>query len=121
MTAKHFLRGAAVGALFASVATLLLAPKAGKKTRDDVGRLVKSLSEKLGAELEGTSKLSRERYDEIISKTLEEFSKGKQLTKEFVNDLSLILKKYFKEVKGEVSDYGKTVKKAVKKKATKKS
>lgn len=111
MSAGNFIRGAAVGALFASVATLLLAPKAGKKTRENVMSLVNSLADRLGKELEGTSSLSREKYEEIVSKSVEEYAKGKKITKSFLNDLSAIFKKYFAEVKDEVSEIRETAKK----------
>lgn len=125
MGAHHFIRGAAIGALFASAAALLLAPKSGKKTREDITRMSKDLSERLGKELDSAEMLSRERYDDIVKKTVSEYSRGKKLTTGLVNDLSSVLGTYFEEVKKEIhslkgNGVKKNTKKSTKKKQTKK-
>lgn len=102
MGAHHFIRGAALGALFASAAALLLAPKSGKKTREDVTRMASALSERLGKELDSAEAMSRERYDEIVHKTVGEYARGKKLAQGLVKDLSTVLGTYFDEVKKEI-------------------
>ncbi|MBI4268205.1 YtxH domain-containing protein [Candidatus Uhrbacteria bacterium] len=103
MSIKLFLRGAALGALFASVTTLLLAPKTGKKTRADATRLAHALSERLSTELDRAGVLSRERYEEIVNNTVAEYARGTTLAKGFAKDLSAVLNTYFSEVKKEFS------------------
>lgn len=103
MGAKHFVRGAALGALFASVTALLLAPKAGKKTRSDVAGFAKKFSQKLNEELVQTSSLTKQQYEDILSKTGTELAKGKSIAKNFVHDMTAVLKEYFAEVKKELS------------------
>lgn len=102
MESKHFMKGAAIGAIIASVATVLLAPKSGKKTRSDVKKLVTTLSKKMTKQLEEISDLSKESYEDLVNKTVKEYTKGKKLTKDFVNDISEVLKSNWKEIQQEL-------------------
>ncbi|MEK7618810.1 MAG: YtxH domain-containing protein [Patescibacteria group bacterium] len=106
MSAKNFVRGAALGALFASVASLLLAPKAGKKTREDVAKFSKELAHRLHDERLRASTLTQQQYENILGTTIGEYSRGKKLAKGFVNDITTVLKDYFLEVKKELSSLG---------------
>lgn len=103
MGIKHFLRGAALGALFASVTTLFVAPKAGKKTRADALRIAQKLSERLSGELDRAGMVSKERYEAIVSDTVREYAKGKQLAGGLIRDLSAVLNSYFSQAKKELS------------------
>lgn len=103
MGIKHFLRGAALGALFASVTTLLVAPKAGKKTRADALQIAQKLSERLSRELDRAGVVSRGRYEAIVDETVREYAKGKKLASGLVSDLALVLNAYFKQAKKELS------------------
>ncbi len=99
---NHFLRGAAIGALLASVATLLLAPKSGKKTRADVQKLVSSLTKRLSKQLDQLTEVSKEAYDELVGKTVAEYARGKRLTKEFIDEVTGILKGSWKDIQKEI-------------------
>ncbi|MBI4239857.1 YtxH domain-containing protein [Candidatus Uhrbacteria bacterium] len=99
---KHFVKGAAIGAVLASIATLLLAPKAGKKTRSDVKKLVNSLSKKMSKEFASLSDLSRDRYEELVNRTMKEYTKGKKIAQDFIDDVSKNLKGNWKEVQKEL-------------------
>ncbi len=104
MSTKGFLRGAALGALFASVATLLLAPKTGKKTRADATKLATTLSKKIHKELESGGLMSKDRYDEIVTRSLHEYARGKKITAALIGDVSKIFKSHFAEVQKELVD-----------------
>ena len=116
MSGKHFMKGATFGAVLASVATLLLAPKAGKKTREEVTKIVKGVSEQLGKELEQTASISKSKYEEIVKKSLGEYAKGKNLASGFLADLTTVFKKHFSEIADELSMNGAPKKKKASKK-----
>ncbi len=103
MSGKYFLKGATFGAVLASVATLFLAPKSGKKTREEVTKIVTGVSEKLSKELEQTAGISKAKYADIVKKSLNEYAKGKNLAGDFLNDLAVVFKKHFAEIAGELS------------------
>ncbi|MDO8489933.1 MAG: hypothetical protein Q7S47_00780 [bacterium] len=118
MSTNYFLRGAALGALFASVTTLLLAPKTGKKTRDEVQHITKNVSELISKELDKAGLLSREKYEDIIRTSLKEYGKGKRIAEGLVHDLGAVLSTYFDEVKDELKSITPAKKPAVKKKSS---
>jgi len=98
MSAKSFLKGATIGALFASTAALLLAPKSGKKTQKDVQKLVGSVSKKIGKQFEDVSSMSKEQYQAIIEKSVMEFSRGKKIAREYIDELMNLLNARWQDV-----------------------
>lgn len=104
MSVKSFLKGATIGALFASAAALLLAPKSGKRTQKDVQKLVGSVSKKLGKQFEKVSGMSKEQYQAIIEKSVAEFSRGKAFAREHIDELMKILNARWQDVRKELND-----------------
>lgn len=111
MSAKSFLKGATIGAVFASAAALLLAPKSGKRTQKDVVKLVGTLSKKIGNELENVSGMSKEQYQEIIKKSVAEFSRGKAFAREHIDELMGLLNTRWADVRKELNQTDKKNKK----------
>lgn len=98
MSAKDFFKGAALGALFASVTTLFMAPQSGAKTREDASKLVNTLMKKIEKETKSLSNLSQDKYASVVSKTLKEYAKNKKLTKEYLADAENMLLDRWEEV-----------------------
>jgi len=70
--ALNFLAGMGVGALLGAVAALLLAPKSGKETRDDIKSAAEDLKEKADKVIHDLSESSEElvkRSKEILEST----------------------------------------------------
>lgn len=111
MSAKSFLKGATIGAVFASAAALLLAPKSGKRTQKDVVKLVGTLSKKIGNELENISGMSKEQYQEIIKKSVAEFSRGKAFAQQHIDELMGLLNTRWVDVRKELNQTDKKNKK----------
>ncbi len=89
---KPFLKGAAFGALIASVATLFLAPQTGKKTQASVKKLVDSLSDEMLKRTKNLKKMSRSGYEEMVVSAVKNFSKSSKVGKEYLDDVALALK-----------------------------
>lgn len=99
MSAKSFLKGATIGAIIASVAALLFAPQAGKKSRKEVTKLATILAKKISTQALSMKKLSKGAYDELVTQSVADYAKGKGLAKEYYDEVAKILKSNWKEVK----------------------
>lgn len=97
-----FLKGAAIGAIIASVATLFLAPKSGKKVRTDVTKLVNTLSKRIIAQAKTLNTMSQSTYEELVARSVADYAKGKKLTKSYMGEVSGILNSRWKEVQKEL-------------------
>lgn len=98
MGAKDFFKGAALGALFASVATIFMAPQAGSKTRDEATKLVNNLMKKIEKETKNLSNMSQQKYAGVVTKTLKEYAKDKKMTKEYMAEAETMLLERWDEV-----------------------
>lgn len=99
---KPFLKGAAFGALIASVATLFFAPQSGKKTQATVKKLVDSLSSRMIKESKNLKKMSRKGYEEMVMSAVKDFSKGSKMGTDYLNDVTAALKDRWDEFKTEL-------------------
>ncbi len=99
MSAKHFLKGATLGALLASTAALLFAPQRGTKTRKEALKLVGTFTKKLTSQAGEIKKLSKAAYDELVTETVADYSKGKKVAQESYGDIVKILKSNWTEIK----------------------
>lgn len=104
MSAKSFLKGATIGAMLASVAALMLAPKSGKKTLADTQKLVNGLTKKLHTNLSSMKEVSQEGYEEMVSRSVSEYAKGKKLTVSYLDEMKKILTSNWKAVQRELKD-----------------
>ncbi len=103
MDKKGFLKGAAIGAILASITALFFAPQAGKKTRDDVKKLVDSVTKQMMKEMESLKGISKESYHKLVAKSVKDFSKGKKIAQEYLDEVTEILQDRWTEVKKELS------------------
>ncbi|MBI4272304.1 YtxH domain-containing protein [Candidatus Uhrbacteria bacterium] len=99
MSAKSFLKGATIGAIVASVAALLCAPQAGKKSRREVTKLATMLAKKISVQARSMEKLSKHAYEELVTQSVTDYAKGKTVAKEYYDEVAKILKSNWKEIK----------------------
>lgn len=98
---KGALKGAALGALVASAAALLLAPKSGKKTRADLKRLLDSAQLDLQKKAKKMQTMSRQQYEELFLNSLAHAAKKKEEIADILEDVTDVLKRGWDEVKHE--------------------
>lgn len=113
---KGTLKGAAVGALIASAAALLLAPKSGEKTRVDLAKLLDTASRDLQKKAKKIENITREQYEELFLTTLAQAAKKKEEAADLMSDVSGVLKKGWDDMRQELKTVQKSVKKTVQKK-----
>ena len=108
---KGTLKGAALGALIASAAALLLAPKSGKKTRADLNKLLASAQKDLQKKAKKMQALSQQQYEELFLSTLAQAAKKKEEIADVLEDVTGVLKKGWEDIKLEMKTSKKTASK----------
>jgi len=113
-----FLKGILVGAIAGAVAGVLLAPKSGAETREDLKKLAMDfgekanelykkatdiLKEKLDQLKEAGKKIDQEKYLELVSQVVNEIKKDSVVTADVAQKISTQLKTDWAIVKEELS------------------
>ena len=99
---KGTLKGAAVGALIASAAALLLAPSSGKKTQDNLKKLVESTKKDMHKKLKKMEAFTKEEYEQVFLSAMGRAAQKKQEAATLISDVSTILKSGWDEMKKEM-------------------
>ena len=84
------LKGLLIGGLIGIVAGILYAPKSGKETRENIGRIADDLLYRAKDEYEEAVEKSKEAYEAAVKR---------------LKDLELLAKDKFYEVEGKVSEF----------------
>jgi len=113
-----FLKGILVGAIAGAVAGVLLAPKSGAETREDLKKLAVDfgekanelyrkatdiLKEKLNQLKKAGKKIDQEKYIELVSQVVNEIKKDSLVTADVAQKISTQLKTDWAIVKEELS------------------
>ncbi|HOZ81008.1 MAG TPA: YtxH domain-containing protein [Candidatus Woesebacteria bacterium] len=69
---KFFLAGV-IGALAGTIGGLLLAPKSGKETRDDIAKLALEISKRIKTETDETKKRVKEIFGKVTTDTTQKY------------------------------------------------
>ena len=108
-----FIKGALVGAMAGAVAGVLLAPKSGKETREDIHKLAKEWSEKAADVYEDAmetiydkavalravgKKLDEKKYLEMVKEVVDELKNDGKVTLEVATRLGAQLKRDWNKV-----------------------
>ncbi len=119
MANNSFFKGIIFGATVGAVGALLLAPKSGKETREDIKKFAKETSkdatamyEKARKEVESRiavlkktgKKLDAKKYSALISEVVAEFKNDAKVTSEVGKKLSNQLKNDWKKVSSSLSN-----------------
>jgi gas vesicle protein len=72
LNGSNFLKGAALGLIAGAVTAILLAPKSGKETREDIKDFSEETMGKFMDKLSGLKNLTKDKFDDISKDFLEE-------------------------------------------------
>ncbi len=90
---------AVIAALLTGViAGVLLAPKKGKETREDIERIAKKIGKEVAEKAGKVEKITRQKYQEIVEATVDSYKKLKKIKKEDADKVVNGLKKQCSEV-----------------------
>jgi gas vesicle protein len=87
MDKKTFIEGIAVGAVAGAIAGLLLAPKSGQETREEITADLNEIKDKLVARLEKLEDCTKEKYEEAVTTIVAEYSAAKKIPVEQAEEL----------------------------------
>jgi len=91
--------GVALGAIAGAIAGILLAPKSGKQTREDIAKYIHEIKDKIVKQLEKAGDFTKEKYDEIVAKTVDTYKAGKKISTKEAAEIKQNLEKGFDKVK----------------------
>ena len=106
MNKKTFLEGLAVGAVAGTVATILLAAKSGKETRDEIAEHLSEIKHKIVDELGAAGDFSQKQYDQVVKTVIDEYQAAKKITGKEAKYLQAKLAGGFATIKETVKLHG---------------
>ncbi len=89
------LLGAAAGA----IAGVLLAPKSGKETRQDIMRVAEKMKGEIADRLSKLSEVTSKTYRDVVNSVVNRYQETKEVTKEQADELKEQLGQSYDEVK----------------------
>ncbi len=94
MTKWKFLKGALLGVL----AGMLLAPKSGKKLREDVKKYYKEISDRISEELSKMKVVTRDTYDQVVNSAVAVYQDTKKITAREAEQIKKKLKEGYAKI-----------------------
>lgn len=95
---SSFIKGAAAGLILGIISGILLAPKSGKETREDIQQFFNQMQEKLIKKIGQMKDFSREKYSELVEETVDNY-RNLHLSSEKIDEIKDELKKSFYKIK----------------------
>ena len=99
MNKTTFVEGVAVGAVAGAIATILLAPKSGQETRDEIKAHLEEIRDKIAQQLEKTEKLTKKKYAQVVRAVIAEYEAAKKITVEEAKEIAATLRDGYEAVK----------------------
>lgn len=94
MTKWKFLKGALLGVL----AGMLLAPKSGKKLREDAKKYYQEISDRISEELSKMKVVTRDTYDQIVNSAVAVYQDTKKITAREAEQIKKKLKEGYAKI-----------------------
>ncbi|HMA54439.1 MAG TPA: YtxH domain-containing protein [Acidobacteriota bacterium] len=95
MTKLGFLRGALLGLL----AGLLVAPRSGKETRENIKKHYEEISDRIAEELSCMKDVTQETYTQVVGAVVHGFVEAKKITADEAAEIKIELKKGFDDIR----------------------
>ena len=95
MTKLGFLRGALLGLM----AGLLVAPRSGKETRENIKRHYEEISDRISEELSRMKEVTQETYTQVVGAVVHGFVEAKKITADEAAQIKSELKKGFEDIR----------------------
>ena len=104
MDKKDVAAGVAVGAVIGALAGILLAPKSGKETREDLKKFAEDTKQKLTTKLESMKTVTKAEYDRLVDVVVTEGGETWKIASEDIDQLKTDLKQRYDSVKTRLAD-----------------
>jgi len=99
MATKETIKALLFGFSLGSLAGVLLAPKSGSQTRDDLKKTYERTKNQVLNKLSRFDQLSQEKYSEIVAKVVSEYEQVEQLTQDQRQKLEKLLRSKWDEAR----------------------
>ena len=99
MDKTTFIEGIAVGAVTGVIATLLLAPKSGKETREDIKAHLEEIKNALVKRLEAAGEFTKAKYEDIVKALVGEYEAAKKITADEAKEIETRLREGYEAIK----------------------
>jgi len=96
---KDLLKGMVIGAVIGATAGLLFAPKRGEETRKALMKNLEKIKDEIADKLSHVGKMTKEKYDEIVDKTINSYCEAKELTDEEAENMKNKLHDNYEKIK----------------------
>lgn len=105
MDKKTLIEGIAIGAVAGAIAGLLLAPKSGQETRDEIAADLTEIKDKVVAKLEALEECTEAKYQEIVTAVIAEYSTAKKITADQAKELEARLQGGYETIRKTVHEH----------------
>jgi gas vesicle protein len=105
METKTFLEGLALGAVAGAIAGLLLTPKSGEETRDEIQTELHELKDQIVARLQTLEDFTQAKYDQTIKIVLAEYAAAHRLPAEQAEELETRLRAGYETVRQTIHEH----------------
>jgi gas vesicle protein len=95
MKTSSFLRGALLGL----IAGLLVAPRSGKETRENIKKHYEEISDRISEELSRFKDITKETYAQVVGTVVHGFVEARKITSDEAAELKGELKKGFERIR----------------------
>jgi len=102
MDKTAFVEGIAVGAVGGALAAILLAPKSGQETRDEIKDHLDEIRDKIAQQLGKTEKLTKAKYHKVVGAVIAEYEAAKKISAEEAKEIEARLHDAYEAVKATV-------------------
>jgi gas vesicle protein len=105
MDKKTLIEGIAVGAVAGAIAGLLLAPKSGQETRDEIKAHCAAIKDQIVAKLEAADDFTQEKYQAVVAAVIAEFEAAKKITADEALEITRRLADGYEAIKQTVREH----------------
>ena len=99
MDKTTFVEGIAVGAVAGAIAALLLAPKSGQETRDEIKAHLEEIKDAIVKRLQDAGEFTQEKYEEIVTAIVGEYETAKKITADEAKEIQTRLREGYEAIR----------------------
>ncbi|MEN6546714.1 MAG: YtxH domain-containing protein [Armatimonadia bacterium] len=105
MDKKTLIEGIAVGAVAGAIAGLLLAPKSGQETRDEISAELSEVRDNIVVRLEKLEDLTQAKYEEVVKAVMAEYAAAKKMPVDRANELEARLRDGYAAIRQTIHEH----------------
>lgn len=99
MDKLSLVEGIGIGAVAGAIAALLLAPKSGKETRDEIRAHLEEIKDSIVKRLQDAGEFTQEKYEEIVNAVVGEYETARKITADEAKEIETRLREGYAGIK----------------------